>query len=388
MRVDDSVDLPPAWTCLRCISCGVKSISRKGKRTSPSRVLHKAGQKQRKGIRWHVGLADTLIHMLPDALPMASERASFLEHLTVERGLAANTLEAYGRDLGYFAECCATADVEEPGQIEEGTVASFAGFLSSRYGHQAPSIARALAAVRMFLRFLVQEGVLQRDPGSTVDRPKLWKRLPKALTRAQTECLLAAPEAQPRRDQDEQAADSSPSRQLVAFRRNRLSIRDRAILELLYASGLRVSELCDLPLEALNLDLGIVRVTGKGNKTRLVPVGRAACLAIRRYVVHVRPRNSGMRDLGRLFLSKGGRPLLRQAVWALAKRHARKAGLSEKVSPHALRHSFATHLLEGGANLRAVQELLGHADISTTEIYTHVDAQRLLKIHKQYHPRG
>ncbi|HLX62834.1 MAG TPA: tyrosine-type recombinase/integrase, partial [Planctomycetota bacterium] len=158
--------------------------------------------------------------------------------------------------------------------------------------------------------------------------------------------------------------------------------------ELLYATGMRVSELCGLRLEWLSLDEANVRVTGKGEKTRLIPVGRAAIDAVRAYLVHVRPGWSGTRDGGRLFLSKGGRPMAREDVWALVKKHGRGAGLPGKYSPHTLRHSFATHLLEGGANLRAVQEMLGHADITTTELYTHVDAKRLLGVHRQYHPRG
>ena len=165
-------------------------------------------------------------------------------------------------------------------------------------------------------------------------------------------------------------------------------MRDHAILELLYATGMRVSELCNLPLNGLNAEMRIARVTGKGEKTRLIPVGRAAMEAVRKYLVHVRPKKAGKKDDGRLFLSKGGQPMAREDVWALVKRHGKAAGVAGRYSPHTLRHSFATHLLEGGANLRAVQEMLGHADIATTELYTHVDAKRLLAVHKNYHPRG
>lgn len=323
-----------------------------------------------------------------DKLPLSSERASFLEHLAIERGLSAHTLSAYQRDLRAFATYCASEGIASPAEVDADRVSGFLGRLSSKHGLQAVSVARALAAVRVFFRFLVQEGVLPADPSHVVDRPKLWRRLPKVLSQPQTAALVAAPSntvpVELRALPESGGAASPVARQ----RWKRLPIRDRAILELLYASGLRVSELCDLPLEALDLNQGVVRVTGKGNKTRLVPVGREACAAIRRYVVHVRPRHTGTKDGGRLFLSKGSQPLTRQAVWALVKRHARKAGLTGKVSPHALRHSFATHLLEGGANLRAVQELLGHADIATTEIYTHVDAQRLLAVHQQFHPRA
>lgn len=324
-------------------------------------------------------------------LPLAGERATFLEHLAVERGLSAHTVSSYRRDLAYFAEFCRDEGLAVPTNIRDETIASFLGNLSNRRGLQAVSVARALAAVRVFLRFLVQEGVLPADPSASVDRPKLWRRLPKVLSQDQTSSLVAAPTASvpmELRDLPESASDTSESPASTKKSWKRLPIRDRAILELLYASGLRVSELCDLTLDALDMEMGVVRATGKGNKTRIVPVGQDAIRAIRRYIVHVRPRYTGTNDGNALFLSKGSRPMTRQAVWALVKRHARKAGLHVKVSPHALRHSFATHLLEGGANLRAVQELLGHADISTTEIYTHVDAQRLLKVHQQFHPRA
>lgn len=302
-------------------------------------------------------------------LPLAAERGMFLEHLTVERGLSPNTIEAYGRDLGYFAEHCARHKIATPGGLNEDLVTAFPGELATRHNLLASSTARALAAVRMFLRFLVQEGALAADPGATLERPKQWRRLPEVLSQAHAGALVAAPDADLRR-------------------RRKIPIRDRAILELLYASGLRVSELCNLPLDAMDLDVGVVRVTGKGDKTRLVPVGRGAREALRRYLVHVRPKHAGTQAGGKLFLSKGGRPLDRQAVWRLVKRYAKRSGVAADTSPHTLRHSFATHLLEGGANLRAVQELLGHADIATTELYTHVDARRLLSVHKQFHPRG
>lgn len=304
-----------------------------------------------------------------ERIPFEDERQAFLEHLAVERGLSDHTVSAYGRDLAYFAEHCRTLGVGSSERIKDDTVASFVASLGER-GLQTVSAARALAAVRTFLRFLVQEGVLRADPSSAVETPKLWRRLPEVLSPQQADDLVESPAKGDGRN------------------KRRLSIRDHAILELLYASGLRVSELCDLPIDAIDLNLAVVRVTGKGRKTRLVPVGSAARDAIRKYLVHVRPKHSGTNDEDRLFLSKGGRPLDRQAVWALVKRHANRLGHPTKTSPHTLRHSFATHLLEGGANLRAVQELLGHADISTTETYTHVDAKRLLGIHKRFHPRG
>lgn len=321
-------------------------------------------------------------------LPLSGERTSFLEHLAVERGLSRNTVGSYGRDLAYFAEFCKSEGILTPRSIRDENIAAFMGRLAHQRGLQAVSIARALAAVRVFLRFLVQEGAIPADPSAAIDRPKLWRRLPKVLSQEQTGELVAAPTASVPMEMREAPAPADGALPAVKKSWKRLPIRDRAILELLYASGLRVSELCDLKLDALDMEVGVVRVTGKGNKTRIVPVGQDAIRAIRRYLVHVRPRYTGTKDGDSLFLSKGSKPMTRQAVWALVKRHAKKAGLNQKVSPHALRHSFATHLLEGGANLRAVQELLGHADISTTEIYTHVDAQRLLKVHQQFHPRA
>jgi integrase/recombinase XerD len=302
-------------------------------------------------------------------LPFASERATFLEHLAVERGLSRHTLTSYARDLTYFAEHCGEQGVTQAARIDEECVTSFARALGSSHGLQPPSVARALAAVRTFLKFLAGEGVLAADPSALVGSPKLWRRLPNVLSQEQADALVEAPDRPEWRD-------------------GRLSWRDHAILELLYSSGLRVSELCEMPLDALDLDLGIVRVTGKGNKTRVVPVGGAALNALRRYLLLLRPKFAKNRDAGRLFLSKSGRPLQRDAVWCLVKRYGNRSGVTGKVSPHTLRHSFATHLLEGGANLRAVQELLGHANIATTELYTHVDAKRLLSVHQRFHPRG
>jgi len=301
--------------------------------------------------------------------PFLSERTMFLEHLRIERGLSKHTVEAYGRDLEYFAAHCGERNIDSPNEIDEDCVIDFAQTLGAKRNLQPVSVARALAAVRTFLKFLAAEGALASDPSALVSRPKLWRRLPDVLSQDDAGTLCSAPE--------KQAKTSA-----------RLSWRDRAILELLYASGLRVSELCDLKLEDLDFEMSIVRVTGKGSKTRVVPVGRDALETLRRYVTLLRPKHAGPKDEGRLFLSRTGRPLDRIAVWALVKRHGKLAGIVGDYSPHTLRHSFATHLLEGGANLRAVQEMLGHANISTTELYTHVDAKRLLNVHQQFHPRG
>jgi len=320
-----------------------------------------------------------------------SEITTFVEYLSVERGYSPHTLAAYGRDLAHFVEHCQALGVAGPRDVTVDVVAGFAAFLQARHGHKSSSAARALAAVRSFLRFLVGEGALPSDPGASVERPKQWRRLPNVLSPEEADALTRAPLAssqQPTADSQEPGAKSQEARAFRPRCQRTLALRDSAILELLYATGMRVSELCSLPLDGLNRELAVARVTGKGSKTRLIPVGRAAMDAVRRYLVHVRPKQSGSADGGMLFLSRTGKPMAREDVWALVKKHGRRAGLPGKYSPHTLRHSFATHLLEGGANLRAVQELLGHADIATTEVYTHVDAKRLLKVHKQFHPRG
>jgi integrase/recombinase XerD len=311
-----------------------------------------------------------------------AEIKTFLEHLAIERGFSPNTVEAYQRDLEYFCGHCRQRGICSPQQVDRDAVATFAAFLCGQRKYKSSSAARSLAATRSFLRFLVNEGVYKKDPSSGVATPRQWKRLPHVLSQEDANTLTAAPLAVP--PPSDPAVPEQP-RKRGQFK---LAVRDAAILELLYATGMRVSELCDLEVEGLGLKLGVARVTGKGSKTRLIPVGRAALNAVRRYLVHVRPKHAGVDAQGRLFLSRTGKPMAREDVWALVKKHGRHAGLHGKYSPHTLRHSFATHLLEGGADLRAVQEMLGHADIVTTEVYTHVDAKRLLKVHSQFHPRG
>ncbi|HYG76292.1 MAG TPA: tyrosine recombinase [Planctomycetota bacterium] len=315
------------------------------------------------------------------------EIKTFLEYLAIERGYSPNTVEAYGRDLEFFEGHCRARSIESVRLIDVDCVSSFAAFLSTKQRYKSSSAARSLAAARTFLKFLVNEGVLKVDPGSGVEMPRQWRRLPNVLSQDEASTLTAAPASQaaPAGSCEFDAVKWASSRK----QSRKLQLRDSAILELLYATGMRVSELCNLPLEALNLELGVARVTGKGEKTRIVPVGRAALDAVRRYLVHARPKLAdGPATGGTLFLSRCGKPMAREDVWALVKKHGRAAGIQGKYSPHTLRHSFATHLLEGGADLRAVQEMLGHADIATTELYTHVDAKRLLNIHKQFHPRG
>jgi len=318
-----------------------------------------------------------------------TEITNFLQYLQIERGFSPNTIEAYQRDLDFLVGHCANRNIKSVAEIDSDTVSCFASFMCKQHNYKSSSAARSLAATRSFFHFLVNEGILKTDPSSIVETPKQWRRLPHVLSPEDAHTLTQQPMKQPASAEPSEEGDAEPaSAPKRARNKRRLSIRDQAILELFYATGMRVSELCNLPIDALHMELGMLRVVGKGEKTRIVPVGRAAMNSVRRYLVHVRPKQSGTRDKNRLFLSKGGRPMCREDVWALVKKYGRAAGLRGKYSPHTLRHSFATHLLEGGADLRAVQEMLGHADIATTELYTHVDAKRLLTIHKKFHPRG
>jgi integrase/recombinase XerD len=289
----------------------------------------------------------------------------FLAHQRVEAGASPHTLEAYSHDLAAFAEFCARRRVDA---VEAVTAAEILAFVLHRRGKQklsARTVARNLVAVRNFFRFLIEEGALAANPAESVDLPKATRPLPKFLTEDEVEKILAAPDiAKP------------------------LGLRDRAMLEVLYASGLRVSELVGLPLSALNLDIGLLRVIGKRRKERLVPLGDIAADWLTRYLDTARAALRKQRRSEAVFLSNRGGPMTRQHFHLLVDRYAKAAGITRKISPHVLRHSFATHLLEHGADLRAVQEMLGHTDLSTTEIYTHVNRERLKKVHAKHHPRG
>lgn len=288
----------------------------------------------------------------------------FVDHLTFERGLADRTLDAYRRDLERFLEFLESRGVGAPAEIDGGDLREYVYHLKDR-GLAPSTIRRAQSALRTYFSFLLGEGVVEDDPTERIESPRVGRRLPEVLTRDEVLALLEAPEV-----------DHS------------LYWRDRAILELLYATGVRVSELVGLPLTALDLEEGFCSVFGKGSKERLVPVGRQARAALERYLREVRPRLDRGEGQGVAFLSHFGRPLSRMSVWKLVKEAAERAGIDKKVSPHTLRHTFATHLLEGGADLVAVQELLGHADISTTQIYTHLDREYLRDVHRRFHPRG
>jgi integrase/recombinase XerD len=299
-----------------------------------------------------------------DAAALEAEIDTYLDHLASERGLARATVEAYGRDLARFGRFLAGRGVRRADAITLASVrAHLAGLAEAGLG--ARSRVRALAAIRSFLRSLLSRGVLPPGPGLELGLRQPPARLPRALGGAETGALLAQP-----RDQD------------------RRGLRDRALLELLYACGLRVSEAIGLRGSQLNLPAGFVTVLGKGGKERVVPLGRAARTALEAYLDGQRPRLLGGRASPFVFLGPGGRPLTRQAVWKIVRRRALAAGLGRRVSPHTLRHTFATHLLAGGADLRVVQALLGHADIGTTQVYTHVAPRRLREVHRRHHPRA
>ena len=290
---------------------------------------------------------------------------AYLDHLRVERGLAANTLEAYGRDLALFAEFAQEALDKRGGELQEldaGDVASFMVWLSKR-GLSARSAGRTLSAVRGLSKFLRRERVTETDATELVDSPKLARKLPVFLTIPEVDALLAAPDARKRR-----------------------GLRDAAMITLMYAAGLRVTELCTLKLGDVDLARGVVAPLGKGGKRRLVPIADFAGKLVRRYVEEVRGRDLGRGDV--LFLSPRGGPLTRQGFWKILRQYLLKAGIAKKISPHKLRHSFATHLVARGADLRAVQTMLGHANIATTEIYTHIAKEHVREAHAAAHPRG
>jgi len=288
----------------------------------------------------------------------------YLTHLRVERQLAANTLEAYGHDLRAFAQHVTSRGTEEASRVEERDVLSFLislheGKLTSR------SVTRYLVAIRGLFTFLLKEKFIAKDPVSKVEFPAKWKKLPHFLTLEQVDDLLAAP----RRD-------------------DVLGIRDHAIIQLFYASGLRISEMSDLTTDRINLQQGYVMPMGKGSKERVVPMGSSAIDALSEYLKESRPALSGKRVTDRLFLSRLGGGISRQRLWEIIKACARKAGIKINVTPHMLRHSFATHLIERGADLRIVQTMLGHADVSTTQIYTHVSRRHVQELYRKFHPRA
>ena len=303
---------------------------------------------------------------------------AFIETLWAENGLAKQTQASYRRDLEGFARWRDGAGGGLVGADRAALFDYFAWRTRSRYSPR--SNARLLSTLRAFFALQVRRGLRADDPSALLDPPKLPRSLPKALSERDIEALLAAPVI---------ASESVEPKQAGQQQAGSLGLRDRAMLELMYAAGLRVSELVNLPANAVNLRQGVVRVTGKGGKERLVPLGEEAQHWLMRYLAESRPALAGTRMPAALFLTPGGEPLSRQQFWGLVKRYAAVAGIDPHlISPHGLRHSFATHLLNHGADLRALQMLLGHASLSTTQIYTLVAREQLKRLHAQHHPRG
>ena len=293
---------------------------------------------------------------------LQGEATAFLNFCRIEKGLALNSLEAYQADLERFVRF---AGRETGGAIPDSQ--SLRGYLDSLYqaGLGSRSVSRHISTLRNFYAFLLREGRIANDPAEHLGTPKQWQTIPKFLNLEEIERVSQSPDG------------ARPTGQ-----------RDRAMIELLYATGLRVSELCALTLADLNLDMGVVRTIGKGKKQRMIPVGKSALAAVRVYLQDARPAILKGRASRYLFVTARGGPMTRQAFWKLLRGHGRKAGVFHHLTPHVVRHTFATHLLEGGADLRSVQTMLGHADISTTQIYTHVMRSRLRKTVDEHHPRA
>jgi len=289
----------------------------------------------------------------------------FINYLSVERGLAANTLESYGRDLRQYSEFLRGS--ARLVSLRDASRANIISYLlqMEKQGKSPATIARRLAALKSFYQFLVRESLVERDPTANLESPRLDRRLPKVLSVGEVETLLAQPKL------------SAPG-----------GLRDKAMLEVLYATGIRVSELVSLKISDVNLEMRYVKCLGKGSKERLVPIGTIACRAVADYLTRGRPKMVKDHSERSLFVNHHGRKMTRQGFWKIVKKYAAQAGIKKSITPHTLRHSFATHLLENGADVRAVQEMLGHADISTTQVYTHVNRKRLREEYRSSHPRA
>ena len=288
----------------------------------------------------------------------------FRDYLSLEQGTSTLTLDAYGRDIARLADFALTKGVRSPGDLVARSLREFVYHLKD-LGLSPSSIRRNVSAIHTYYRFLLASGDVDRDPSERLETPRRWRTLPDVLSAEEIVRLLAAPSIE-----------------------DPLVFRDRAMLELGYGAGLRVSEWIGLGSRDVLMEERLVRVFGKGGKERLVPIGRAAMGAVATYARELRPRLDRGSSKGVLLLNARGKPLSRMGAWKILRRHVERAGITKRVSPHTLRHSFATHLLEGGADLRAVQEMLGHAHISTTQIYTHVDREYLRQVHRQFHPRA
>jgi len=288
----------------------------------------------------------------------------FVDYLAFERGLSARTVRAYLGDVERLVSWLQEQGVEDPGTVDHRRLRDYLYHLKDQE-MAASSIRRALSSVRTYFGFLIEEGRVEVDPTDSLESPRSWRRLPTVLSREEAAAMLESPEET-----------------------RATCWRDRSILELLYATGMRVSELTQLKVSDIQTEERLVRVQGKGGRERLIPYGSAAARALCRYLRDLRPKIDRGRAESKVFLNVRGTPLTRMAVWQIVKDAASHTGVEKRVSPHTLRHSFATHLLEGGADLAAVQELLGHVDISTTQIYTHVDREYVRQVHQKYHPRA
>ena len=298
-----------------------------------------------------------------EALARAFWLGPFADYLTLEDGASPRTVEAYGRDIARFADYALTKGAHEPAEVGSTMLRSYIYHLKD-LGLASSSIRRNISALRTYYKFLLNEGHVVRDPSERLETPRKWRELPDVLTADEVAKLIETPSL------DEP-----------------LVFRDRAMLELAYGAGLRVGEWITLGVRDLMLDESLVRVFGKGSKERLVPIGRKAVGAVAVYLRELRPQLEKGAGEGILFLNARGEPMSRMGAWKILRKHVKASGITKHVTPHTLRHSFATHLLEGGADLRAVQEMLGHVDISTTQIYTHVDREYLRSVHRQFHPR-
>lgn len=290
---------------------------------------------------------------------------SFLDALWSERGLSQNTLAAYGRDLKAWADWLLDKQQLNLLEADAATLQQYLAYRGKK-GAKSSSMARVLSSMRRFYRYQLRQGEVSEDPSALIDAPRIGRLLPGSLSEAQVDALLEAPDV-----------DQS------------LGLRDRAMLELLYAAGLRVSELITLEMSQINLQVGVVRIIGKGNKERMVPIGDVAVDWVTQYLNTARAhlmRGNGVSDA--VFVTRRGSGMTRQSFWYLIKRYAKQAGIEQALSPHTLRHAFATHLLNHGADLRVLQMLLGHSDLSTTQIYTHIAQARLQEVHQKHHPRG
>ena len=296
---------------------------------------------------------------------MLQDLQSFIHYLSVERGLAANTLESYERDITKYIEHLHKLQVREIGLTNKSHITGFIGVLK-KAGKAPATVSRSMVSIRAFYQFLARERLIDKDPSVNMETPKLEKRLPKVMSMHEVELLLDAPRS------------STPN-----------GMRDKAMLEVLYATGIRVSELISLGVGDIHLGLGYVRCIGKGSKERIIPLGRIAAQTLDQYIRTDRPRLlKPERAEEALFVSHLGSRMTRQGFWKIIKKYGLLAGIMKEITPHTLRHSFATHLLENGADLRAVQEMLGHADISTTQIYTHVTNKRMKEVYNRTHPRA